>query len=925
MQAGSARRFWMDLPAAAGAADVYPIEPLRVRQLPMLAAAASFALGDAFACQWHGPMLLVSSTVALLALFLWSLRRAPGVAALPLFGFWVAVGCWCATLQAPVPQQKALRSHADGLSRTVEGRVERVRHLRPLAPGRTAAGSIATAPAPQQVPFWRLEPGAWESDGPEREGSLSLDLAVRSVEEVTPDRSLMQPAEGGVRITLLGPPPTLHCGDVVALPLRLRLPEIYRDPGAWSYNDQLLREGIGVLASAPVRRLNVIGSATSSWRCRLFSVQTWASGKLAALPAAEANSPFPAWLRLDADDAAMLAAMLFGDRSRLLSSLRTGFERTGTFHLFVVSGLHVALLAAALFAGLRRLRLPEGAAVALTLLVGGAYALLTGWGAPVQRALLMTAAYLIARALGRETTGLNALGTALLAILALDPRALTEPGFQMTALVIVGVAGLAVPVIERTLGPTSLAIRQLEVVALDASFSPGLAQRRVHLRLWCELGADLLGRPFWHLPAWLLRATIAFAETIIFGLAIEVCMVLPMAVYFHRATLLAVPVNLLAIPLVAALLSAAVLTFAGALVGLKLAALPAAGTALLLHLVRALVLHVGRLPAAELRVPAPMPVILLAAGAALAFSLWALRSRSRSWLLSGLAAAAVVPALALLPEPPRLHPGVLEVTAIDVGQGDSLLVVSPEGRTMLVDAGGPNGLLPSPDRWDVGEQVVAPYLWSRRLHHVDVLMLSHAHSDHMGGMPAVLADFHPCELWIGAEPGQAPALQSLLAAARAQGVLVRRFHAGDRAAFGSVAVNVLAPESDYANPGEAVNDDSLVVRLGFGAAGVLLEGDAEAPSEAAMLSHGRLAPVTLLKVGHHGSRTSTNPEFLAAVAPQAAVVSVGSYNTFGHPRREVLSRLELAHVHTWRTDREGARTFLLSPDGRMIEAGAGPD
>jgi competence protein ComEC len=146
-------------------------------------------------------------------------------------------------------------------------------------------------------------------------------------------------------------------------------------------------------------------------------------------------------------------------------------------------------------------------------------------------------------------------------------------------------------------------------------------------------------------------------------------------------------------------------------------------------------------------------------------------------------------------------------------------------------------------------------------------------------------------------------------------VTVRWLRAGDGFVWDGVQASVLAPEAAYANPGVAVNDDSLVMRLDYGKASALLEGDAEAASEDTMLANGRLDAVTLLKVGHHGSKTSTQPEFLSVVAPKEAVISVGRHNTFGHPRAEVLARLEAAHVQTFRTDREGAETFLLSKDG----------
>jgi competence protein ComEC len=441
----------------------------------------------------------------------------------------------------------------------------------------------------------------------------------------------------------------------------------------------------------------------------------------------------------------------------------------------------------------------------------------------------------------------------------------------------------------------------------------------------CTLCASLLGRHLRQLPVWALRLIFYLLEAFVVSLAAELCLVLPMAIYFHRATLLALPLNLLNIPLLAALLCAAVLMFCASLVSSWLAMLPAAATALLLHIMRFTVMHLQRAPLADLRMPAPPALGIAIAGILIALSCFFLFERRRVLILIGSLLVLLVPAVVAYPAAPLLHPNTLEITALDVGQGDSLLAVSPTGSTMLIDAGGPTGRPTSTaSGWDIGEQVVAPYLWSRRIRGLDVIVLTHAHSDHMGGMPAVLRDLRPRELWLSIDPGDSPSFRALLVQAAELHIPVRHLHAGDAMPWGGTQISVLAPEAAYKNPGAPSNDDSLVLRIDYGHASVQLEGDAQVSSEDDMLSNHRLAPVTLLKVGHHGSKTSTYPEFLSAIKPQEAVISVGRHNTFGHPRAEVLERLEDAHVKTYRTDRHGAETFLLTHDGHITAFSADP-
>jgi competence protein ComEC len=185
----------------------------------------------------------------------------------------------------------------------------------------------------------------------------------------------------------------------------------------------------------------------------------------------------------------------------------------------------------------------------------------------------------------------------------------------------------------------------------------------------------------------------------------------------------------------------------------------------------------------------------------------------------------------------------------------------------------------------------------------------------MGGLPAALRNFHPAELWVGNNP-RFGAYNALLDEASDLHIRLRTFRAGDAFPFGATQIAVLAPFANYQPGPEPTNNDSLVLHMAYGATSVMLEGDAEAPIEDAMLAEPGLQS-TLLKVGHHGSITSTRPEFLARGSPQWAVISCGLRNRYGHPRQEVLAALQAAKVRTLRTDINGAACFVL--DGKTTE------
>jgi competence protein ComEC len=876
--------------------------------VPLFHAACLFAVGIAVTHRFYLRPSFVLIALALVAVLCGvAAFRAQRIVWLPLAVLWLLLGAWCAWMEPHPAPAPALAALSDGLLRTVEGTVVDAGPVR----GETEQNLDEPAQSPAQRPSQRI------------------DLRVSTLELVTDADDVQAPIEGRIRLTVRWPvAPANHqlfrCGERIRAVVRLLPPEVYHDPGVWSREDFLVEQGITSTATVAIDRLDRLGPSPGLFlACRVSGLQRASSARLLALPAAMRRLPAP--LRLTKDDAIMLAAMVTGDRTFLTHSLRVGFERTGSFHMLVVSGFHLAIVAGCLFWLARRLRLPRVPATFATILASFTYAIFTGFATPVARSLWMVTLYLLGRLLYRERNALNTIGFAALCLLAYSPRSLFDASFQMTLLAVVAIGGVAMPLLQSTIHPYLTATRDLRQIAMDAKLAPRLAQFRVTLRMMAAAlqsaaSGRVAGRIAWRAFPWTVRFLIRCFELMVVSFVVELAMALPMAVYFHRITVFALPVNVFILPLLVVLMPAALITLLFALVSPKLAALPAMIVAFFLHIGTGLVHFFGSTTLGDFRIPAPLLWQSLAFCAMLALAIVLARLSvlsgarwSRRAVIASLSMLLLAAIAAVLPRPVDHPRDALLVEAIDVGQGDSLLLIAPDGKTLLVDGGGHGGgPHQAPQDFDIGEEVVSQVLWSRGIRRLDVVALTHAHSDHMGGLPAVLRNFHPAELWVGNNP-RFGLYNALLDEAADLHVRVRSLRAGDAFAFGPTQVSVLAPFNDYQPGPEPTNNDSLVLRVAYGATSVMLEGDAEAPIEQAMLAETGLAS-TLLKVGHHGSITSTRPEFLARVAPQCAVISCGLRNRYGHPRTEVLKALETSKVRTFSTDINGDSCFRL--DGK---------
>ena len=558
----------------------------------------------------------------------------------------------------------------------------------------------------------------------------------------------------------------------------------------------------------------------------------------------------------------VLQALIVGEEGEVDAELRDAFSRAGVIHILSISGLHVGLVAAAGFAVVRWLLSRsewlvlavdvERVAALASLGPVALYTGLAGLGVATLRSTIMVVVAVLAGLAGRRVDVLRSLAVAAVVLALAWPGAPLEISFQLSF-----VSVLAIVLGARRFGPQA----------------PGGGWRAR------------------------LRAAALVSPSALAGTA-------PLtAFHFHQVSVVGLVANPIAVPIFGSLV--VVVGLAGALVE---PFAPAAARALfqLAGLVLRPGIAVVRWLAAPgwaaVDVPIPSVVELALCYGALAGLLLTPGRVGR--LLAAIALAGLVADAGWWVH--ERFDDRLRATFLDVGQGDAAVLELPAGRVVVVDAGGfPGG------EFDTGAAVVAPFLLTRKVLRLDAVAMTHAHPDHFGGIGYLLAHFHPREFWWSGVPGSGVEWERLAAAVQASGARIRRL---DSATAVADSVTVLHPPPEVGKT--SINDSSLALRVARGRFGVLLTGDIEARAEQRLLARPDLLPSTVLKVPHHGSRTSSTPAFVSAVAPLLAVMSVGADNRYRLPAPEVERRYGSRGTCVLRTDRCGAVT--VETDGNRL-------
>ncbi len=744
------------------------------------------------------------------------------------------------------------------------------------------------------------------------------------------DRWVMCKGKGILRIAeaeqLESPlqPAQLALGDRIRGWAVWQIPRNYKNPGSKDRVGQLRRRGIDILGKAKSPRLleKIPGGCANVWTNLASSARARVRSSLDPIRTHE-----------NGQRAAILASLTIGDYSALNNSTREVFQNSGTYHVLVVSGLHVAWMAGLLLQISKLLFVPERFRYLLAAFAILLYTCVVGFQASITRCLWMFILYLAGRMIFRKADPVNILSASALILLAAWPDWLFETGFQLSFLSVMAIVMTAAPAINQYLKPCLEPL--MNSGRSDRLFlRPGRWHRLGRLiRTRCEMRIEAMtdtlspGAPriFLWISRVIGRAGLAIGCMILASASVQLWIEPLLALNFNRMSWISPLANLIIVPFSSIVLAAGIAaSFLAGLPCLGPGCLRFAGS-LSSYLLQAAA-SISDISGAWQRCPTPSPLWVLTG--ILALFLWSFFAWRKFWIPCTYVAVLLaclsygsIPFLGGLfnqssdvegfrGEKSRGADGsLLSFTFLDVGEGDSIVVRFPDGRFWVIDAGGLR-LPPSHDEneysFDIGEAVVSRYLWQVWAPAIDRIILSHPDQDHAGGMPAVLNNFRVSEFGYF-RAGSDRILSGILSIAGKDRVTLRPMRAGMEERIGPVRVLTRHPPKEAGF--KTANENSLMLQFSYGRFSALLTGDLEKSGEVEALRHPQDLHSCLLKVAHHGSRWGTSEALMDRVTPRWAVISVGRNNPFGHPAREVMARLRKRGVQCYLTLDDGAISF----------------
>lgn len=661
--------------------------------------------------------------------------------------------------------------------------------------------------------------------------------------------------------------------------------------------------------------------------------------------------------KFSTETAGVLDAALLGNRYNVSDASADRFRAGGTFHVLVIAGLHISFVAGVVFLLVRWLTRRRLLQFLCAVTFVWAYVIAVGAHEPVVRAALMFTLAVFAPIVSRRTKSLNAIGCAVLVLLICWPNDLFDPAFQLTFLSVLPIALIAAPLVRRMsevgswrptgetpyppAGPHWFRVFSEALFWSERAWRDEMAASNISYRLFKTPMAAKLEQ--WHIQRLLRFAVLAVVVSASLQLGIAPLMI----IYFHRLSFASLFLNIFVGGLMAIL---AFVALAGVLVShisswlaWPLIALAEKVNWLMTHLVDPF----SRLGIASIRLPhysgwlAGVYVLYYVPLAFLIFALarWnplrpisitgvAWRTLAPSNLrLAALAFIAILTVIVLHPFSAAKPDGRLHVDFLDVGQGDCALVTMPDGTTLMIDGGGRPSMsgpddseadeLFQRDTRSIGEGVVSEFLWARGLNRVDYLLPTHADADHIDGLNDVGRNFKVRGALVARTPPGDLEFAQFAGTMKAAGISIEKIGAGDILHFGSVTAEILWPPPTADVNAPSGNNDGLVVRIRFGDKALLFTADIEKPAEVAVLKEGVDLRSDIVKVAHHGSRTSSTQAFVAATQPSFAIISVGRISIFGHPHKEVVERWRASGAEVMTTGQRG--TISVVTDGKDLQ------